>query len=340
MIKLILLLSILILFPIIIKSKIEAIELPITAIYIMELIVLLSIWTIISMIFTYYDLQFNKAVKLFTIIVVFLFLLLFIMLIRSSKKISFDYFIIDEIKKYKFEFVLMCIIIGYHIFRCLYFQTIAYSDSKTYIPIINDIIDTNRFFLLNNSNGEAITNSNVISKKYLLSSWYSFEATISYIFGIHPLIVVNTILPPIIIALSYMSFWLLSEIIFEKEYNKRFIMLFTIGLIFQFMDNDPAMYFMIWPTWGKNIVMSITLPLLIYFYKSNLNYIRKVIYMALTCLVASFSSTIGVIIMPVLYMSLMIDKCINNKSINIKDVVSSMIFGVPLIGYFCLYMLW
>ena len=123
-------------------------------------------------------------------------------------------------KSNKFTCIITFLLIGYQLLRCFILQTDGYRDSKTYIALINDMVETNRFFLLDDVYGYFGMSLEEVSPKYIFSGWYTFEAFLSYVSGIHPLIIVNTILPPVILLFSYLSYWILSELLFGKNTRK------------------------------------------------------------------------------------------------------------------------
>lgn len=310
--------------------------------YILETIFLLDLWTIVVLPFLFLDKTFGMAVHTYILICVLIYIGLLIYsyknkeTFRKSIHLKFGF-----IKDYKWQAILLFIIIGYQVFRCAFFQTVAYSDSKTYIAIINDMLETNRFFLLNEETGNIIGDITTVSQKYSLAMWYSFEAVISYVLGLHPLIVVNTILPPIILVFSYCSLWFLSSILLKDHVSKRISFLIAIALFYQFQTDDPSLFFMIWPTWGKNIVMSIMVPMMVYIYYTKT--LERGLARWLTLIFsfgACFSSTMGVVIVPLLYVIISLVEIINRRKINIQDMITVTYAFVPVGVYVCLYMIW
>lgn len=323
--------------PVYLKIKKSTITLSTAALFAIEAIALFSIWTPISILFTLKDYPFDVAVKIYCLIVCIGYIT--VILYTSLRKQHSYHKTNSPISTNKLLCITTFCIIAYQIIRAAYFQPYEYRDSKTYIAVINDILQTNRFFLLSDSNGSVLIEQ--ASPKYALSGWYTFEAMISYVSGIHPLIVVNTILSPLMLLLSYISYWLLSEVLFETQYRKRLTFLLVIALLFQFLTEDTSILFLIWPTWGKNLILSITIPLYLFFYSTpNLGAAPRHFLLTLTGLCACFISTIGVILLPVLIIGLKLYNIISNKCVKAADILSFLLLLSPVAIYATAYILW
>lgn len=327
------------LVPVYIKKRQSSIALSTIALYFVEAIVLFFVWTVISVFFTFKDYPFNVSIILYYIIIGFGYVAIIIYAVlgkyhKTHKPSSFSC-----ASKYlsATTFGIIC----YHIFRLTYFQAYEYRDNISYISAINDIIETNRFFLYNEISGKVILGHTNMSRKLALSAWYTFEAAISYISGLHPLIIVNTVLPPFIILFSYMSYWLLSELLFEKQYNKRLSFLLVIALLFQFLTEETSTLFLIWPTWGKNLVLSVLIPIYLYFYYTpDLKEKSRHVILVLTGFSACFISTMGVVLIPILIIGCKIHAIIEKKRIELKDIISTLTLLLPVLIYAVIFILW
>lgn len=332
--------------PIFMKNRIKVFKIPLTSIYILEAMLLISLWTIVSLPFIYMDMKFDVAVHVYLAVLAGLYLgALVYAVIRKSGKIARNSSYCGEIVQFVKENKSLCaftvITIGYQILRCMILQTGGYRDSKTYIALINDMVETNRFFLMEDVYGYFGMSLKDVSPKYIFSGWYTFEAFISYVSGLHPLIIVNTVLPPVIMLFAYMSYWVLSELFFGKNSKKRVWFLVFIALIFQFLADDTGVLFMIWPTWGKNLVLSISIPMYLYYYFSK-QLDKKVIYAILVLIIffACFVSTTGVVVMPILIIGCKLYSILINRRIKLVNGLSIIVQFVPVIIYALIYKMW
>ena len=328
--------------PLLLKCIRSLRTIPMALLFLFEIIILLDLWTVIVLPCSYLEKKLSVAVYIFLLAFSLIYVVLLLNGLKNKECLEGVIKSISHFNNsYKWQFLILLIIIGYQVCRCAFFQTIAYSDSKTYIAIINDMLDTNRFYLLNDLDGNIVTDISKVSPKYSLTAWYSFEAAISFILRLHPLIVVNTILPPIIMMFSYVSLWFFSSLFFMKQVGKRITFLISIALFYQFLNDDASIYFMIWPTWGKNIVMSIMLPLFVY-----LSYTKEIDDCINRCIIflvsfaACFTSTMGVVIMPMTCVIISLTEIIIRKKINIQNILNIVPVFTPVVIYVFLYVIW
>lgn len=342
MIRVLLAIFIYILAPLLFKGNRLIRTVPFTLLYLLEMVFTLYLWIIVVLPFVYFDQKFNIAVRTYVVILFLIFIGLLLKSVRNK-----EYYReglkqnIKFVDGHKWKWLILFIVLGYQVFRCAFFQTIAYSDSKTYIALVNDIVETNRFYLLNDVNGSIISDISDVPQKYSLAAWYSFEAAISYLFKMHPLVIINTVLPPVIMILAYISLWLLSSLLFKNQVDKRVSFLLAIALFYQFLNDDPAMFFLIWPTWGKNIVMSIMLPLLIYLYYTKeigKRFSRCMIF--IVSFAACFTSTMGVFIMPMVSVIISVIDIINKRKVNMWNMLAVVPVFMSVFIYACLYVVW
>ena len=331
--------------PVFMKNRIKAFSIPLMALYVLEAMLLVSIWTVVSLPFVYMDQKFSTAVYVYIMIVLVFYIgLLGYAFTRHYRRNIGDNRlkeIIDFIKDNKEICIFAIVLIGYQLLRCTFLQTDGYRDSKTYIALINDMVDTNRFFLLDDVYGKTGISLEEVSPKYILSGWYTFEAVISYVSGLHPLIVVNTVLPPVIMLFSYMSYWLLSEVLFARECRKKVLFIIFIALIFQFLADDTGALFMIWPTWGKNLVLSISIPMYLHYYFQNqLEETYKNCLLLLITFFACFVSTTGIVVLSILIIGCNLYSCLIKKQVRLMDGVSILIQMIPVIIYVLVYKMW
>ena len=161
--------------------------------------------------------------------------------------------------------ILAFILIGIQVARVAFGHFFVYADNARYIPIINDIIETDKDYYLDFTNG--IPGSKETDIKYLFTTYFPYLATICKISGLHPAVLVQTLLPVVLTLSLYNLAWHYGLVLFkEKESAWRFVFFFAVlvetigGYDYTFANHAVSgIYF------GKKIVFTILLPFIMLF---------------------------------------------------------------------------
>lgn len=173
----------------------------------------------------------------------------------------------DVVELFRRPTIWMCfalVLALFHVVRVGWFQPFALSDSQTYDALIHDMAQTGVIYGQAPRTGQILSSLSEVDPRYIITSWYVYEAYIARITGVHALIVTETVIPMFILLLSYLALWMLSECFFGGDMDRRWGFLFLCGVLSeaQLVFQDAAAYMLIWPAWGKNLVSSIICPLI------------------------------------------------------------------------------
>lgn len=157
--------------------------------------------------------------------------------------------------------VIICI----QVLRVAFGHFFVYADNATYIPIINDILETDLDAYLYFKTGEPGFREGSI--KYLFTTYFPYLATICKISGVHPAILVQTILPVILTIVSYALAWHYGFLLF-KEKKSAWVFVFFFSVLVETIggyDYTYANHVVSGIYFGKKIVFTILLPYILLF---------------------------------------------------------------------------
>lgn len=161
--------------------------------------------------------------------------------------------------------IVALIIIGIQVLRVAFGHFFVYADNATYIPIINDILETDLDAYLYFKTGEpGFREGNI---KYLFTTYFPYLATICKISGVHPAILVQTILPVILTIVSYALVWQYGFLLF-KEKKSSWVFVFFFSVLVETIggyDYTYANHVISGIYFGKKIVFTILLPYILLF---------------------------------------------------------------------------
>ena len=164
----------------------------------------------------------------------------------------------------KIIFLLMLGIVLYQALRATFFQY-GYGDDRVYVAMVNDMVETDAFYPYVDETG-SWQDMEDVPKKYLLSSWYTFETMLAKTSGIKPLMLIYTLLPGYLILMMYIIWWYIAETFFHDYPEGKAGFIIILALLFEFNAEDVSSYVLNWPTYGKNITASFVMPLFLLFW--------------------------------------------------------------------------
>ncbi len=167
-----------------------------------------------------------------------------------------------------------------------------YGDDRTYIAMVNDILESNALYQTDFATGESAP---WVLSKYSLSSYWTWIAYLAKISGIHPLILCKTVLMFFFVPMSYWAQGLVASFLFHNSERRIYLFMAFVGLIglfgeFSMYSVSYRIYTWVWQS--KAFLAIIVLPVL--FYYCNLIFEKKVKlieYLILCMLVIATSST-------------------------------------------------
>ena len=141
----------------------------------------------------------------------------------------------------------------------------VYADNVFYIPVTNDILETDLDYYLDfNLGAPGNKESNI---KYVFTTYFPYLASVCKISGLHPAIFVQTVLPIILTPTLYILVWHYGKVLFDdKRTTWMFVFFFAVlvetigGYDFTFANHAVSgIYF------GKKVVFTILLPYIVLF---------------------------------------------------------------------------
>ncbi|SEI47820.1 hypothetical protein SAMN02910453_0467 [Lachnospiraceae bacterium A10] len=305
------------------------------------------LWTVISLPFLFFNRCFKDAVLVFSLISVFYMLVeLFIRIKNQRTDIrkewdSMAFFLREKSRDYLGNkvFLIMLGVVLFQICRSVFFQY-GYGDNRVYTAMVNDMVETGIFYPYDDVSGEMITSLNSIPKKYILSSWYTFEAAISSMADIKSLVLISTILPGFLIFIIYVIWWAFADVLFLGKISSKAGFLIALSLLLEFRDDDISSYMLYWPTYGKSITAHIIIVLFMLFWINNTSKrdIWNEVYLFLLMIAGCASSTMGLMIMPIELSLVTGITALKNKKITAKQVKLYVTLLIPVMIYAFLFL--
>ena len=224
------------------------------------------------------------------------------------------YFCLSDYFKFSRPTLFFILFLGLVLFQIIYSSYMCHTDADDgyYITISNMAINSNKLELDVNTVYDGVTRIKDVKSVF---SWEFFIAVISKMFGIHPAILCHSVLPVILVALSYMAFCLVINI-FVSNRKERDIALLIVALLNLYggYSRHSTGCFLLLRMWqGKAIIACILLPVLLHscmqVYKGDHTWKRWFLNLLIVfCGIAV--SVIGVYYLPIAY----------------------FVFGIPLIA--------
>ncbi len=186
--------------------------------------------------------------------------------------------------------VLALALIAWHIARVGFLQPFEFSDSQTYDALINDMAQTGVIYGQEPRLGTVLPSLTQVDARYIITSWYFYEAYLARLTGLHAMVVTETIIPMVVLFLSYLTLWWMSRLLFREHPQRRWLFLFLCGVIAeaQLVFQDSSAYMLIWPAWGKNVVSSIICPLIAVLFLELVQKRRSVVEVTFQLFLCSF----------------------------------------------------
>jgi len=317
----------------------------------MSLVIIFVLWTVISLPCVLMQTKFHIPLYIFIVVMVLFAGFMVFMLIKRRRIVikKIKCFFSSDAKKYftNVFFIVMAILVLYQAGRATIFEPIGFSDSKTYIALANDIVETDSFYTIDDETGAEIGDTKQVSTKYLLSGWYSFEALLSVLFNKAPTITIITILPGFLIILSYMVWWCISKQFFDNDIKKMSLFSIIMFIIYECLTDyvcDTTAYLIWFPTWGKSVASKIIVPLVIYVWlimaQQKKKSIGSILEIILLVIAGCSASNMGFMIIPMELGLLTVAEFVVKRKFDIYAIVRFAVMVLPVAVYSTLYFIY
>lgn len=208
------------------------------------------------------------------------------------------------------------------------------ADDSYYVSLSLTNIDTDELYMTEPSMGEKVEGKVPFDVTELLPSIELQIAIWSKAFGITPAIICHSLLPCIVIIISYIAYYYLAKTFFkDKKYAQLFLLLLEIVFLFTGFSNRFRPGYLLTRGWqGKTIFLNIGLTMIIAsLIKLDKEITKKdIIILILANLFSLGLSSTAIFLIPFTYMAFGILKLIEKKW---KDIVFLIISFIPVIIY-------
>ena len=237
---------------------------------------------------------------------------------------------INEIKSNS-KLLMLCVIalIGLQIFISIYYTHID-DDDTIYVGTSTTTLGTNSMYIADARTGK---NYNTFPKKYALAPFSIYVSVISKCSLIHPAIIAHTVLPSVLIFLSYMVYLLIGNELFDGNKKSAILFLIILSIVNLWGNYSPKtnysfLLFRIWQ--GKAILANIVIPAIwLFFLKAEKNEFKLIDCIILTIVnfAGTLTTTLGIGFPSIVLLILAIIFSIINKR---KDYIAkTMLCCVP-----------
>lgn len=161
--------------------------------------------------------------------------------------------------------ILAIIMVGYQCYMYVFYMHIDNDDSR-FIVCAVDAYEKGTMYLTNPANGLYVGTWVGEMVKDVSSPWSIYLAMLGKILGIHPAILAHTVYPPILLAMAYLVYYILGNLLFHNKTKALMMVAVVTALNASFGQSVyNQSYFTIVRIWqGKAVVAGVLIPFLTY----------------------------------------------------------------------------
>lgn len=209
-------------------------------------------------------------------------------------------------------------------------------DDTYYVNLANEAVHSDKIYWVYPETGAFAD----FDKRYVLSLWPVFYAWLSKLTGALPTIMAHTILPWIIIPLSYMVYEKIGELLFQDDRKMQGMFLTFAVLMHLFMSGihtSGLTFLSITPWVGKGVLATVLIPMLFYgmLRTGKDGSAGNWILLGITGLAGCLLSSMGIMLAPVFVGTAAVLSAAAKK--NWKILLYGMLACVPCIILGCYY---
>ncbi len=190
-------------------------------------------------------------------------------------------------------------------------------DDTFYIATVNAALSSGRIFAFEPSMG---LSEFVYPSTYTITGFEMLYAVLCSLFGLEPAVLCHGVIPALMIPLSYLALYFLSERLFDKS-RDRALFLLAYAFIMCFSKNSGyyPTSFLIMRSWqGKCVMINVIWPVFLAFFldacrESGRRQNEAFVLIVLTLVAGVFCSTIGVYLIPVSFGCLTLARMITDR---------------------------
>lgn len=294
-----------------------------------------AIGQLISVPLIFKDGSFTLLVKIYFEVICVLSIISFLLNIFRIKEI-----LIDMFKNLKGTPILLSLVvlvlIGMQLFIYAFYGHVD-GDDATYVAYAVSAVHTDTLYKYSGPTGTDRPMEQVVMR-YRLGPFPLFYAIESKLIDVHPAIIAHTVLPVILLSISYMIYWLFAKLLFEKDKKSALIFMIFICILhyFSYYNGTSTMIMALTRIWqGKAVLASIILPLLLLLYLYKEKYNSKFwgyLAILITVLAGCFTTTMATAMAPITVMlTAFVYECVKLASKETKFWKSCIVLFISLI---------
>lgn len=253
-----------------------------------------------------------------------------------------------RIGDYNLWMILSILIIVIQIIRGVLGRFFVYADDVLYIPVINDMLETDVYSFLSWKDG--YVGFVETDRKYLFTTYFPYLATICKLSGLHPAILVQTVFPSIMTIVIYSLVWCYGMMLFDDR-KKSWVFVFFFAFLIETMSGyllTFANHVIVSNYYGKKLVFTILLPFILLYIaektllvENNVSSLKRkdVLMLIVMDLGICAPSLMGTGLAPVLLFAMGVVLCVRKKSIiPMRQVLIAMIPSIVMISAVAIYL--
>jgi len=244
----------------------------------------------------------GKSLTVFTVIVSVICLIIIGAGVFVSRKniVIYAKNTFELIKKSGLFWVIPIGLIAVQMFFC-FMKVHSNADDAFYLATANTAVATDSIFKFNPYTGELYT---AFPARYVLSPLPVFYAVISKLSGLHIAIVAHTLIPVVLIMVTYFVYIMIGRSLFENDMKKTGVFIFFVALIFSFSaitTHTTGVVFLTKLWQGKAMLAAFLVPLImstLFECKDKRIDVKNCILLMVILLACSFVSSMGILLGP------------------------------------------
>lgn len=235
---------------------------------------------------------------------------------------------------------LFVAVVLFQIYKALFY---AYEDGDDayYIAIAEEASKSLRMYRVDAYLGHEI----LVNYRYALALFPMWIASVSRVGGVSVAMLSHTILPPILILVTYIIYVEISRLLFEENKEKRYMFLCLISVFVMFENvstSTQGTFLLTRARQGKEALADIVLPMLFLYLFRIVKNEGKILFsdwiqLCIACTAAAFTSMFANLLAPLMLLALCIWMLIKKKKF--KDLVIVAAAAIPNAAFLLLYMI-
>ncbi len=244
----------------------------------------------------------------------------------------------DTLRHMPWITIVMLLVIGFQIYMYVFYMHTD-EDDAFYLATATTTLQENSLYQIDPYTGAAFA---TMPSRYILSPFPVFIAFFSWVSGIHAAILAHTVLPAVLLVLSYSVFGMIGMRLFDRDREKTayFVLIAAVIWMFSYTTTHTQGTVALLRIWqGKAVLASVLLPLLFYmgmkcYWKEwkKADWAFLVCIQFACCLVSSMGIMLGAIMAGIMGL------IVAFKERKMRTMIGMFLCCIPNLVYACIYL--